>query len=92
METYFILLSLRVLRDLRGKKAEQCLTHQPELAGVRFEPLDSSQRLIILIVMKRDQREEETIGRRFRRGQEARADRDRACAFLSVGRTMENHD
>lgn len=42
--------------------------------------------------MKRDQREEETIGRRFRRGQEARADRDRACAFLSVGRTMENHD
>ena len=74
METYFILLSLRALCDLRGKYAEQCLTDQPERARVRCKPWDSPQRLIVLNIMKRDQQEEETFGRVFRRGGETRAE------------------
>ena len=56
------------------KNAERCLTHQPERTSVWFEPWDSSHRLIVLTVMKRDHQEEETFGRPFRRGRETRAD------------------
>ena len=94
METYFILLYLRALRDLRGKKTEQYLTHQPELASVWFEPWDSSQ-LIVLTVMKRDQREqeEETFGRRFRRGRETSGDpRPTGLNCFSGGRMMKSRE